>query len=277
MSLSYVPHKIMKYTEITGQDERRISGYMRRAVAAKSLVDLERQFVDEIQNVVGCESPTWDNFSKDCSQILSVASHDDFIEAFAVYQDTINHTIPTHPVLSAGGWEAIDLTPQRMLDWISQSKLCDVPLYYDFYRHVGAHFQLGVRFARLSDRNLVITLNRGTVDFTTRESQLLECLCRCLGTVVQEIDHRRQMLQSIERMIMHLRGNDASLRLDLLTPSEIRLFGRIACGDQIQQIALDEDLSKHTLYKTGEAIREKLNLESNKQIKALFSPDLNMP
>lgn len=262
-----------EYSAITSQDQRRIRGYLRRAVTATCLGDLEQQFLEEMQRLIGFELATWDNFRKDNQGVLYMRGSKGFLNLFSKYEETFNHTVATHPVLSRGGWEAIDMVPQRMSDWTPPSKLQNVPLYQDFYRHIGADYQLGIRFARLSDRNLVITVNRTSRDFSERESQLVQCLSTALGQIAQALDHKKRLHTPIEAITNHFRRDDDSLALDQLTTAEVRLLGRIACGEPVQQIAHQENLSKHTLYKAGEAIREKLNLENNRQLKALFNPD----
>ncbi|MGJ8638363.1 MAG: hypothetical protein ACSHYA_03130 [Opitutaceae bacterium] len=163
----------MTFRELNDRDLRRIRGYMRRASQAIDFETLEQQFVEEFERIIPSDTPCWNNFTVDLTGALSVASNQDYGNAFNPLFESFAETVAHHPVVAKGGWGSLAEAPRRLSDFETNYHFRENPLYREVYKHVDANYQIGYLAAKLSDRSVIFTINRKSSDFTEAQVQLL--------------------------------------------------------------------------------------------------------
>lgn len=260
----------MNYREVSSRDLSHIRTYVRRALQASSIEQLEQQFLGEIDRIIPNDTPCWNNFTVDLAGALSVKSHKQYDDAFIPLYESFTETVMCHPVVSTAGWGALAEVPRRISDFEADIRFRDNPIYREVYQHVEANYQIGYLAAKLSDRSLIFTLNRKSSDFSLKELQVIHVFGQCMAKVAYALD-RRQLLDSQLGLIEGAISERVATRgFSELTQKELETLPLIVTNDHLDQVAVDSQVARSTLDERLSSIREKLGLERTAQLRALL-------
>jgi len=259
------------FTEIDSAAQRSLKSYFHEAASLGSFDALASHFIEQIDRVIPNENPCWNDFSSDLTQFNFLITRDCYTERFGQLFESLQATLPEHPVLQVGGWDLFTAGPTRLSEhspernWFQKN-----PLYQEVYRHVDASHQICYHFTTLSDRALIFTLNRPLIDFNDAEMQKLQVLGQGMASISKQLETRIRLRERVTILTERL-GDLAGISTpELLTPKETQALGAIAQCHSISEAASREGISPHTFAERLGSIREKLCLHNTSQLKALL-------
>lgn len=248
------------FRELRSANIRKVNGFTRRMVRCQNLAELERTVVNGAVKCVPMDYLAWNIFNRGRTELIYVGANDQLKgRAVELVDEVNNYLIDWHPILLNVGWDGVDKQLATISDFQTISAFRQAPLYRHAYRHLEADYQAAESVGTYGNFNLIVTFNRRLSDFTRRERQMLHLMNRRLDHVASEL-HRREILQARLDKLTQLSGSDR-LGLAKLTNGEIRALGSLVRGGSIPR-------------DTGASLREKLAVESSKQLVSLVAESI---
>ena len=237
----------------------------------RSIEDVEDYFVNNGSNLLSGECLAWNNWKSDWSGLTSASLNSHYHERFASLIDSFYATFPHHPMNTADWVQEASKHPLKLSDFQESRIFLENPIYKEVYRHLDSRYQLLASVCTLSDRHIIITLNRQKKDFSKRDMELLQYAGTRLALIAKGID-RNKFLEIEWRQLCELVGGKA--HVDFFTSLKSRdlyLLDLIGKGYRIADIAQQQGVRRDTLDKRLGAIREHLGLENNRQLLRILS------
>jgi len=260
-----------RFRELDSKSQKHLKSYLGEASKIESFDELEEHFISQIQQVIPHDNPCWNNWSTDLTHLMSFRANGHYHAVCGNLFENLTSTLPSHPVLLRGGWDLFNKGACRISDCISEREwLGKNPLYAEAYRHLDVRHQMSYHFVTLSDRALVLTVNRPRLDFSDGEKQKLEVLGHGMAFVTKNLEKNIVMKNRVDILSSRLGELAGLTNPDLLTPKETLALGAIFHAQTISEAARHEGVSNQTFAERLGAIREKLNLHSLPQLRALL-------
>lgn len=256
---------------LTLKVERSLKTYFHEAQRLKTFEDLEEHFLGNIDIIIRGDNPCWNNWTTDLSSIQSLRANPKYVSSSLKLVESLNHTISQHPILLAGGWHLLEDGCGRISDHISDQKWQSTnALYRETYRHLDVKRQLAVHVTTLSDRALVLTLNRPSHDFTLEEMDHLNVFSDGLEFISSNLERQTKLKARVDRLNCTLHTLCGSQKKAKLTPREISALGSIHISKSIGEAAARENVAASTFAERLGSVREKLGLHSLPQLRAIL-------
>ncbi len=255
---------------LSHRDLGRARSYLRTAASAKSFQEVQSHFLEALPRLLPSESPCWDVWSADHSEVYELICPGDMTRAITPLVDSINATIPTHPVVVAGGWVSGEHSPALLSNYASSRQIRELPLYREVYRNIDIEHQIVASFGSLPDRNFIVSINRKTRDFSTAEFQLFDYVASGMERISLHLDRKFKLEKRLRLLAasLHQRSGIAGWRD--LTIREIETLGRLATCRRVTDIAEADGVSRYTVAERLGSIRNKLGLETTRQLRAVL-------
>lgn len=254
------------FREITESTARRLDRAMVDMAGLRTLEDLEERFISESLKWLPGDCLAWNNWMPDWSGMISGKLNDGYDQAFMSRIESFTRTVHHHPVIIANRFPSSSEQVLRLSDFEAMHRFRNNPLFHEVYRHIDSHYQIAYTPCLLSDRRVLLTLNRRAIDFTERDKELLEYLGTRLGLAAQGID-RNQTLEKTWRELCNLTGERVgSGAFDSLGGTDLMLLNRLLRRKSISEISDEWKVRRDTLDKRLGAIRERLGMENNRQL-----------
>jgi hypothetical protein len=171
----------------------------------------------------------------------------------------------------ANQFHATTSTVMKLTDFQSANKFAGNPLYREVYRHIDSRFQLAFTPCQLSDRKVLLTLNRNCRDFSEEDREELHYAGLCLERISRMIEER-QILEMTWNTLCAFAGSRAGVGpFDSLGITDLKLLAALIAKRRVSQISADWKIRRDTLDKRLGAIRERLGLENNQQLLSALS------
>lgn len=254
------------FREIKASAARRLDQALIEMTALPGIDALEAHFVNEATKWLPADCIAWNNWRPDWSGMISGrlngGYHDGFMSRFDAFGLTVGH----HPVIIAQQFPASSKRVLRLSDFESMPRFRENPLFREVYRHIDSYYQIAFTPCQLSDRRVLLTLNRRTRDFSLREQQLLGYAGMRLAQVAAGIEKN----QALEKVWLRLCGITGiqSIRAGIsqLTPRDFEVLAMMLKGIKPSDVARISGVRRDTLDKRLGLIRSKLGLENNQQL-----------
>jgi len=257
-----------RYPDITEGDLRKMRGLVRKLASTANWNEFGHEVVWGCNGVIENESPCWNVFKPDMESLIAFDSFPCFGKRFhgllEQFQNTLNH----HPVLKPKGWDTMREGPSRLTDFEPSSTFRHNPLYREVYRHLNSDYQIGLTLVELSDRTLVLTMNRASIDYTDHEFQKAHVLGDMINHVAQQMDRRLQAELSLAELA-DIIGSHACLEgTERLTRRELHVLTGLREENKLAGVSRKLGVSLKTVDESLGVIREKLGLDSTHQLRA---------
>ena len=240
---------------------------VKRMMRHRTWEGVSAQWLEEIQGICPGECLSWNEFTpRGGFELIGCTMSQDYMAILPVTGPRLPTFLPHHPILQKISWAELGVESMRLSDFQAAGAFRNRnPLFHEVYRHLDAHHQAVVRIGTYSDRDVKLALNRRHSDFTDDELVQLTYLAQALDPHLKTVDRHRSLekdLRALHQAIgqrMEVPGH----YLDQLTNAEIGALHCLVTGDRL---ALRDSHRRRALS----SLREKLQLESNRQVLAAW-------
>ncbi len=178
------------------------------------------------------------------------------------------HNLNHHPVIAERGWSGLGDQPHRLSDYQSHASFKENPLYQKVYCHLDARHQLAYHFCSTSTTELILLVNRRLRDFSEYERHLLYSAGQLIAPSVNRIHQKDQALRKASVVATLMEQTYGLVNIDTLSPGELHLLKELASGQSVTDVAKNKDVRRDTLSRQLSTAREKLKLNTNKELLA---------
>lgn len=160
-----------------------------------------------------------------------------------------------HPVLAH--FARVDCPDARMIsDFLTTVEYHRLPLYGEFFRHLGVEDQIIVGISPSSSGTLAgISIERGHPGFTSDDRRLMDAMQPHLAAAHRNAVHFSRAIRNVDPGTV-----DSAGKLDRLTSRQVEILQCLAAGRSNAQIAATLDLSQGTVRKHLEHILRRLEV-----------------
>ena len=217
------------------------------------------------------EFNTLDTWEPDYSAATGWYAHDARqMSEIQKYQESLHHTVASHPVLLRSGIQGLVQKPALLSDFVSDCDLADNPLYNEVMLKVDLRKQIVYGLGSFSDRSILIVANRSSCDYSDREVELTHYFSACVDSTILGVE-RRAKVRSALRCINDYVGSKTDLSgMETISPRELEVLQFLIASNSSKAAAAKTGLRQDTYYKHTHSLREKLGLDSVHQLRAVF-------
>ena len=253
------------FRELSNVTIRRIDRMLHGVAEVSSLEELELRFVADAIVMLPADCLAWNNWTLDCSGLISGSLNVEYQERFTSLLEAFSATVCHHPIIATGQYSKSNTDVLRVSDFENYGRFKQNPLFNEVYRHLDSHFQLSYTPTKLADRQILLTLNRRSHDFTEQDRQVLHYLGLRLGQVARQIE-KRQHLEATWKELSTFVGAVAPANFTNLSATSVRLLTDLLQHRSRTKIAQLRGIRRDTLDKNLGMIRECLGLENHHQL-----------
>ncbi len=254
------------FRDIKQSTRSRIDRIFCEMARLKDLSLLERRFIDIADQLLPADCLAWNSWSLDGSHFISGTLNTVYQERFDSLLELFGAHVNRHPILAAGKfWNSIE-DVLRLSDFESNRRFRENPLYREVYQELDTQHQLCYAPVVLSDRRVLLTVNRSGRDFKDSEMQLVQCVGLRLAEVARWIEIREELESGWIKLanFVSLKLEDA--KIDTLTQGDLKLVSDLIQKKSIAEIAAKQRVKRNSIDKRLGDIRERLNLDNQRQL-----------
>jgi hypothetical protein len=249
--------------------ERRAVRIARMVAGLRSCADireLEERFVSISPQVLQADCVAWNNWAPDWSSFISGCLNGDYLKAFQRHFAAFEKTVEFHPVVIANQFANTSHKVMKLTDFQTASKFSGNPLYREVYRHIDSRFQLAFTPIHLSDRRVLLTVNRSACDFTEENREELHYAGKCLDAIARAIEEKNSLQNSWNALCDFTGAHTGIGPFHSLGSMDLRLLTALLKQQSIAEISETWDIRRDTLDKRLSSIREILGIENTRQL-----------
>lgn len=247
-----------------------MAGRLARGMAefgsCRDLRELEERFVHGALELLPGDCLAWNNWAPDWSALqsgrLNAPYEKEFLDRLEAFHQTVDH----HPVVLAGRFQSSAERVVKLTDFQSAAGFRDNPLYREVYRHLDSRYQIAFTPCHLTDRRVLLTLNRRLGDFSRVEEEVLHFTGRCLDGIARAIERKGALDDAWRELRGFIGGRGSADGFETLGPGELGLLGELLRTRSVSAISRARGVRRDSVDRRMGAIREKLGLENNRQL-----------
>ena len=261
----------MSFKLLNSKQLRSIRGFQSDAFRIQNSESLRSYFVHEFGSIMPAEIFAWDRFSQDHSQSLGMDFTPEFRDDFEAYVEVFLAAVHTHPVLRRLGWDGVrGAGVCRLSDYCSFSQAQKNPLIQEYYKPVGANYQLAYSMGYIKGENHIVTLHRGHGDFSDCDISVVRLALLSLEFALKRLAQLERVRDASEAIAMRVFPYVSKDSIHSLTVAEISVLRAFISIGDVEQAAISLKVRKDTMYKSLASIREKLGFESSRQLQSVL-------
>ncbi|TAE78438.1 MAG: hypothetical protein EAZ65_05680 [Verrucomicrobia bacterium] len=256
----------MAYKHLSESKAAKIARMIADLSFCADLSELESLFVQQALTVLPGECLAWNNWAPSWESLISGRLNGGYHEEFHRHLDAFSETVSHHPVVRANQFAASSTAVLKLTHYQSSARFRENPLYREVYRHIDSRFQIAFAPSCLSDRRILLTLNRKQADFEEEDEESLDFGGRCLDRIARAIDEKQTLERAWLRLCSIVGEQTGIGPIQSLGESELRLLTDLLQKKNISQISVARKIRRDTVDKRMASIRERLGLENNRQL-----------
>jgi hypothetical protein len=245
---------------------RRIDRTLIGMANVNTVEELEIRFIAEATKILPADCIGWNNWAVDWSGLNSNRMNDEYNDCFNSLSGVFAETIARHPVIAADQITSTTDRVVRMSDFEGYGKFKNNPLFLEVYRHLDSHFQLSYAPCLLSDRRIVLTWNRRSLEFSEQDRQLLHFMGLRLDVISRRIEEKLQLEKSWRALVGFIDARMPTPSLTSLGEQDGKLLAGLMKQQTRIEIARESGIRRDSLDKRLGSIRERLGLENHHQL-----------
>ena len=244
----------------------RIARMVAGMCSCADLAELEDRFISDALKVLPGDCLAWNNWAPDWGTLLSGRLNEGYHEEFHHRLEAFGETVGYHPVVMANQFHATTSMVMKLTDFQPASKFAGNPLYCEVYRHIDSRFQLAFTPCHLSDRRVLLTLNRNSGDFSEEDREGLHYAGMCLDGIARAIEERQAMGRVWRELCAFAGGRTGIGPFNSLGDTDLRVLAGLLKRRSVSEISASWEVRRDTLDKRLGSIRERLGVENNRQL-----------
>ena len=254
------------FREIDDATFRKIDRMMLGLADAPTLEKLERRFLEQAQAILPADCRCWNNWQPDWSGMINVRTNSTYEIWISKQREVFDRVVAWHPVIRAGHFLLTAEGVKRASDFQGISEFRNNPLFFEIYRHMDSHYQLGYTVTTLEDRKIILTWNRRAIDFSERDRQVLHYMGLRLESVIRGIAARERLSDEWRALCGFVDARASGGSLSGLATKDVRLLRELMKRKPRGTIASEMGIRRDSVDKKLGAIRERLGLENHNQL-----------
>lgn len=208
----------------------------------------------------------WNNWSPDWSDFQSASLNEPYDETFELLTSSFAQVIDRHPIIAAGEFLTSNDQVLRLSDFESERTFRNNPLFCEIYRYLDSKHQVTFAPVVLTNTRVSLTFNRSGRDFSDLEMEVFTYIGLRLARVATSVEQRQQ-LEGCLMALCKLVGEQIQLDgLQSMSRGDLLVVTALLQGRSLAEIAATTQVHRNTIDKRLSAIRERLNLDHNKQL-----------
>ncbi|MEY4245078.1 MAG: hypothetical protein RLZZ245_2663 [Verrucomicrobiota bacterium] len=257
---------MMHFRELSESVARSVDRTVLEMAHLRSLEALESHFINCALRIIPGDCLAWNNWEPDWSGMISGHLNADYHDHFMALIEAFTSTVHHHPVILANQFPASSERVLKLSDFEAPRKFLNNPIFREVYRHIDSQYQIAYTPCLLSDRRILLTVNRQAKDFGKRDMELLHYMGMRLALVAKGIDRNKSLEKAWSDLCERIGSRTTAESLASLTAGDLQLLTMIRQGRRVNEIAQEKGIRRDTLDKRLGSIRERLGLETHNHL-----------